>query len=215
MSNYAIETKCAHEGYNPGNGEPRIAPIVQSTTYKYDSADDVAALFDLAKAGHMYTRISNPTSGVLEAKIAALEGGVGALAVSSGQAATLTAIITICNAGEHIVAMNNLYGGTYTLINSTLKKFGIEATFVDFNAPDEVIQNAIQANTKLVSARPSGIRVWMSWILNGLPVSPIATDCPYSLTIPLPHPIFAGPSSGGRTSLPTQPPSTWTDTPPA
>lgn len=156
MSNYAIETKCAHEGYNPGNGEPRIAPIVQSTTYKYDSADDVAALFDLAKAGHMYTRISNPTSGVLEAKIAALEGGVGALAVSSGQAATLTAIITICNAGEHIVAMNNLYGGTYTLINSTLKKFGIEATFVDFNAPDEVIQNAIQANTKLVFGETIG-----------------------------------------------------------
>ncbi len=156
MSNYAIETKCAHEGYNPGNGEPRIAPIVQSTTYKYDSADDVAALFDLAKAGHMYTRISNPTSGVLEAKLAALEGGVGALAVSSGQAATLTAIITICNAGEHIVAMNNLYGGTYTLINSTLKKFGIEATFVDFNAPDEVIQNAIQANTKLVFGETIG-----------------------------------------------------------
>lgn len=156
MSNYAIETKCAHEGYNPGNGEPRIAPIVQSTTYKYDSADDVAALFDLAKAGHMYTRISNPTSGVLEAKIAALEGGVGALAVSSGQAATLTAIITICNAGEHIVAMNNLYGGTYTLINSTLKKFGIEATFVDFNAPDEVIQNSIQANTKLVFGETIG-----------------------------------------------------------
>ena len=156
MSNYAIETKCAHEGYNPGNGEPRIAPIVQSTTYKYDSADDVAALFDLAKAGHMYTRISNPTSGVLEAKIAALEGGVGALAGSSGQAATLTAIITICNAGEHIVAMNNLYGGTYTLINSTLKKFGIEATFVDFNAPDEVIQNSIQANTKLVFGETIG-----------------------------------------------------------
>lgn len=156
MSNYAIETKCAHEGYNPGNGEPRIAPIVQSTTYKYDSADDVAALFDLAKAGHMYTRISNPTSGVLEAKLAALEGGVGALAVSSGQAATLTAIITICNAGEHIVAMNNLYGGTYTLINSTLKKFGIEATFVDFNAPDEVIQNSIQANTKLVFGETIG-----------------------------------------------------------
>lgn len=156
MSNYSIETKCTHAGYEPGNGDPRIAPIVQSTTYKYDSADEVAALFDLAQAGHMYTRISNPTSGVLEGKLAELEGGVGALAVSSGQAATLTAIITICNEGEHLVAMNNLYGGTYTLINSTLKKFGIDCTFVDINASDEEINSAFKDNTKLVFGETIG-----------------------------------------------------------
>ncbi len=156
MSNYSIETKCTHSGYEPGNGEPRIAPIVQSTTYKYDSADEVAALFDLAQAGHMYTRISNPTSAVLEGKLAELEGGVGALAVSSGQAATLTAIITICNEGEHLIAMNNLYGGTYNLINSTLKKFGIECTFVDINATDDEINSAFKENTKLVFGETIG-----------------------------------------------------------
>lgn len=156
MSNYSIETKCTHSGYEPGNGEPRIAPIVQSTTYKYDSADEVAALFDLAQAGHMYTRISNPTSAVLEGKLAELEGGVGALAVSSGQAATLTAIITICNEGEHLIAMNNLYGGTYNLINSTLKKFGIDCTFVDINASDDEINSAFKENTKLVFGETIG-----------------------------------------------------------
>ena len=134
----SIETLCVQAGYEAKNGEPRITPLVQSTTYQYDSADEVADLFDLKKAGHMYSRISNPTVGVLEEKISALEGGVGALATSSGQAATLLSILTICNHGEHLVAMNNLYGGTYTLLSSTLKKLGIETTFVPVNASKEV-----------------------------------------------------------------------------
>lgn len=152
----SIETLCVQAGYEAKNGEPRITPLVQSTTYQYDSADEVADLFDLKKAGHMYSRISNPTVGVLEEKISALEGGVGALATSSGQAATLLSILTICNHGEHLVAMNNLYGGTYTLLSSTLKKLGIETTFVPVNASKEVIQAAIQENTKLIFSETIG-----------------------------------------------------------
>ncbi len=153
---FSLETLCVQAGYEPMNGEARTLPLVQSTTYKYDSADEVAELFDLKKEGHMYSRISNPTVEAFEKKITALEGGVGALATSSGQAATLLAILTICNAGEHIVALNNLYGGTYTLLGSTLKKMGISTTFVDFNAEDKTIQDAILPNTKLIFSETIG-----------------------------------------------------------
>ncbi|CEM63147.1 O-acetylhomoserine aminocarboxypropyltransferase/cysteine synthase [Treponema phagedenis] len=149
------ETLCVQGGYAPKNGEPRIVPIFQSTTFKYDTADEVAALFDLSKDGHMYSRISNPTLTALEEKIALLEGGVAALTTSSGQAATLLSILTICNCGEHVVAMNNLYGGTYTLLSSTIKKFGIEASFVPLNDFDAV-KKAIKPNTKLVFAETIG-----------------------------------------------------------
>ena len=151
-----IETKCLHSGYEPKNGEPRILPIFQSTTYKYDEADEVAKLFDLEAAGHMYSRISNPTVEALEKKIAEMEGGVGAMATSSGQAANLIAILTICNAGEHVLAMSNLYGGTFTLFTSTLKKMGIEVTFVDHRADDREISSKIQANTKLIFGETIG-----------------------------------------------------------
>lgn len=154
-TNFKQETLCVQGGYNPETGQSRITPIVQSTTYKYNSADDVAELFDLTKAGHMYTRISNPTVDVLEQKITQLEGGVGALATSSGQAATLLSILTIASAGDHIVAMNNLYGGTYTLLNSTIKKMGIETTFVELNN-EQALKSAIKENTKLVFGETVG-----------------------------------------------------------
>lgn len=150
MSKLSLESLCVQAGYEPKNGEPRIAPLVQSTTYKYDDADTVADLFDLKAEGHMYSRISNPTVDVFEKKIAALEGGVGAVATSSGQTATLLAILSICNAGEHVVAMNNIYGGSFTLLGSTLEKIGIKTTFVDPGADDETIKAAIQDNTKLI-----------------------------------------------------------------
>lgn len=156
MKKYAQETICIQGGYEPKNGEPRILPIFQSTTYKYDEADEVAKLFDLEAAGHMYSRISNPTVEALEKKIAEMEGGVGAMATSSGQAANLIAILTICNAGEHVLAMSNLYGGTFTLFNSTLKKMGIEVTFVDHRADDREISSKIQANTKLIFGETIG-----------------------------------------------------------
>lgn len=156
MKKYAQDTICIQGGYEPKNGEPRILPIFQSTTYKYDEADEVAKLFDLEAAGHMYSRISNPTVEALEKKIAEMEGGVGAMATSSGQAANLIAILTICNAGEHVLAMSNLYGGTFTLFTSTLKKMGIEVTFVDHRADGREISSKIQANTKLIFGETIG-----------------------------------------------------------
>ncbi len=156
MKKYSQETLCVQAGYEPKNGEARILPIVQSTTYKYDDADEVGKLFDLQAEGHMYSRISNPTVEALEKKITALEGGVGALATSSGQSANLIAILTICNAGEHVLAMSNLYGGTFTLFTSTLKKMGIEVSFINHKAEASEIEANIKSNTKLIFAETIG-----------------------------------------------------------
>jgi len=145
-----IETKCLHEGYKPKNGEPVALPIYQSTTYRYDSTEEIGKLFDLTSDGHMYSRISNPTVGAVEAKIAALEGGVGALCTTSGQAASLISVLNILSAGDHIVSAATIYGGTINLFAVTLKKFGIECTFVDPDADEEEIQKAFKQNTKMV-----------------------------------------------------------------
>jgi len=145
-----IETQCLHEGYKPQNGEPRTLPIYQSTTYKYDSTEHVQKLFDLSEAGHMYSRISNPTVACVEDKISALEGGVGALCTTSGQAANLLAILNILGSGDHFVSIASLYGGTLNLFAVTLKNLGIEVTFVDADAPEEELQKAILPNTKAV-----------------------------------------------------------------
>lgn len=145
-----IETKCLHEGYVPGNGEPLALPIYQSTTYTYDSTEHIGKLFDLSEAGHMYTRISNPTVDCVEKKISALEGGVGALMTSSGQAASLIALMNILSGGDHVVASTSLYGGTFNLFGVTLKRFGIEATFVDQELPLAELRKAIRPNTKAV-----------------------------------------------------------------
>lgn len=145
-----IETKCLHEGYHPGNGEPRALPIYQSTTYKYSSTDEVGKLFDLSSNGYFYSRIGNPTVGAVEEKIASLEGGVGALCTTSGQAASLISIMNILKAGDHIVSAATIYGGTINLFAVTLKKFGIECTFVDADASEEEIQKAFKENTKVV-----------------------------------------------------------------
>lgn len=145
-----IETKCLHEGYEPGNGEPRVLPIYQSTTYTYDSTEHIGKLFDLTAEGHMYSRISNPTVDAVEKKIAALEGGVGALCTSSGQAASMISILNILQAGDHFISASTIYGGTVNLFAVTLKKLGIECTFVDPSASIEEIQQSIQSNTKAV-----------------------------------------------------------------
>lgn len=145
-----IETKCLHEGYKPMNGEPVALPIYQSTTYRYDNTNEVGKLFDLSADGHMYSRISNPTVGFVEEKIAALEGGVGAICTTSGQAAALVSVMNILSAGDHIVSAATIYGGTINLFNVTLKKFGIECAFVDPDASEEEIQKAFKPNTKAV-----------------------------------------------------------------
>lgn len=145
-----IETQCLHEGYKPKNGEPRTLPIYQSTTYKYDSTEQVQKLFDLTAAGHMYSRISNPTVELVENKIAALEGGIGALCTTSGQAANLIAILNILGSGDHFISTASIYGGTLNLFNVTLKNLGIEVTLVDSNATEEEIQKEFKPNTKAV-----------------------------------------------------------------
>ena len=133
-----LESQCIHAGYEPKNGEPCALPIAQSTTFRYTSTAEVAKLFDLTEAGFFYTRLGNPTVDAVERKVAELEGGVGALATSSGQAATLTAILAICKAGDHIVASSSIYGGTFNLLGVTLRRFGIDVTFVDLS------QNALK-----------------------------------------------------------------------
>lgn len=145
-----IETKCLHEGYYPKNGEPRALPIYQSTTYTYDSTEEVGKLFDLSVDGFFYSRLANPTVSAVEDKIASLEGGVGALCTSSGQAASLISIMNILSAGDHIVSTATIYGGTINLFAVTLKKFGIECTFVSPEASEEEIQSAFKENTKVV-----------------------------------------------------------------
>ncbi len=145
-----IETKCLHEGYKPGNGETRVLPIYQSTTYTYDSTDHIGKLFDLSVEGHMYSRISNPTVEAVEKKIAALEGGVGALCTTSGQAASMISIVNILKAGDHFISASKIYGGTINLFAVTLKRFGIECTFVDPDDSEEEIQKYFKANTKAV-----------------------------------------------------------------
>ncbi len=145
---WKIETKCLQEGYKPGNGEPRVLPIYQSTTYKYSSTEHVAQLFDLTVPGHMYSRISNPTVECVENKIAALEGGIGALCTSSGQAASMIALLNICNTGDHIVSSSTIYGGTFNLFKKRFKEMGISVTFIDQDCPEEEIQKAFLPNTK-------------------------------------------------------------------
>ena len=139
---------CVHAGYKPKNGEPIELPIIQSTTFKYDDSDEMAQLFDLKKEGYFYTRLQNPTNDAVAAKIAALEGGVGCVLTSSGQAANFYALFNICQAGDHFVTSNEIYGGTYNLFGVTLKKLGIDCTFVSSEASEEEIQAAFRPNTK-------------------------------------------------------------------
>ena len=142
------ETLCVQGGWQPKNGEPRVVPIYQSTTFKYDTSEQMARLFDLEESGYFYTRLQNPTNDAVAAKIAALEGGVGAMLTSSGQAANFYAVFNICEAGDHLVCSSTIYGGTFNLFGVTLKKLGIEVTFVDPDAPEEEIAAAFRPNTK-------------------------------------------------------------------
>ena len=141
-------TLCVQGGWQPTKGEPRVLPIYQSTTFKYDTSEQMARLFDLEDSGYFYTRLQNPTNDAVAAKIAALEGGVGAMLTSSGQAANFYAIFNICQAGDHFVCSSTIYGGTFNLFAVTMKKLGIECTFVDINASEEDIDKAFQPNTK-------------------------------------------------------------------
>ncbi|HIV18682.1 MAG TPA: O-acetylhomoserine aminocarboxypropyltransferase/cysteine synthase [Candidatus Merdivicinus intestinigallinarum] len=145
-----LETKCLHAGYEPQNGEPRQIPIVQSTTFKYDTSEDMGKLFDLEASGYFYTRLQNPTNDAVAAKIAALEGGTAAMLTSSGQAANFYAVFNICSCGDHVVACSTIYGGTFNLFSVTMKRMGIEFTFVEPDCSDEELEAAFRPNTKAV-----------------------------------------------------------------
>ena len=150
MSNYRIETKCIQAGYTPKNGEARVVPIYQSTTFKYDNSDHMGKLFDLEESGYFYTRLQNPTNDAVAAKICDMEGGAAAMLTSSGQAANFYAIINIAEAGDHIVCSSAVYGGTYNLYAHTIRKMGIETTFVDPDCTEEELNAAFRENTKAV-----------------------------------------------------------------
>lgn len=147
---YHVETKCVHSGWNPENGEARQIPIYQSTTFKYNSTDEMGKLFDLESNGYFYTRLQNPTNDAVASRIADLEGGVAAMLTSSGQAAILFAILNICEAGDHMICASEIYGGTLNLAGVTLKKFGIDCTFLSIDCTDEELLSAFRPNTKLV-----------------------------------------------------------------
>lgn len=150
MSDYRIETRCVQGGYTPGNGEPRQIPIIQSTTFKYDTSEAMGRLFDLEDSGYFYTRLQNPTNDTVAAKIAELEGGTAAMLTSSGQAANFFALFNICECGSHIVASSSIYGGTFNLISVTMVKMGIEVTFVSPDCTEDELNAAFKENTKAV-----------------------------------------------------------------
>ena len=145
-----IGTRCVHAGYNPGKGEPRQIPIYQSTTFKYETSDQMGRLFDLEESGYFYTRLQNPTNDIVAAQLASLEGGVAGMLTSSGQAANLFACLNLCSAGDHIVSAGNIYGGTFNLLGTTLPKMGIEVTFVNPDDDEQTLNAAFRPNTKLL-----------------------------------------------------------------
>lgn len=145
-----IETKCLHAGYEPKNGEPRMIPIIQSTTFKYDSSEDMGKLFDLQATGYFYSRLQNPTTDYVAAKIAAMEGGTAAMLTGSGQAANFFAVFNIAGAGDHVIASSTIYGGSFNLFNVTMRKMGVDFTFVDPDCTDEELESAFKSNTKTV-----------------------------------------------------------------
>ena len=151
-NNYKIETKCIQSGWKPTKGEPRVLPIYQSTTFKYDTSEQMGRLFDLEDSGYFYTRLQNPTNDAVAQKITELEGGVAGMLTSSGQAANYYAVFNICEAGDHIVSASTIYGGTFNLYGTTMKKMGVDCTFVDPDASYEELEKAFQPNTKCVFA---------------------------------------------------------------
>ena len=151
-NNYKIETKCIQSGWQPTKGEPRVLPIYQSTTFKYDTSEQMGRLFDLEDSGYFYTRLQNPTNDAVAQKITELEGGVAGMLTSSGQAANYYAVFNICEAGDHIVSASTIYGGTFNLYGTTMKKMGVDCTFVDSDASYEELEKAFQPNTKCVFA---------------------------------------------------------------
>ena len=162
------ETKCLHAGYEPKNGEPREVPIYQSTTFKYDSSLQMGRLFDLEDSGYFYSRLQNPTNDIVASKIAALEGGIAAMLTSSGQAANFFAVFNICEAGDHLIASSAIYGGTYNLFGVTMKKMGIDCTFVDQKSVKKIFKKNSNQTQNVSLEKPLQIQLYVFSILKNL-----------------------------------------------
>ena len=172
-----INTICVQGGYTPGNGEPRQIPIVQSTTFRYESSEAMGKLFDLEASGYFYTRLQNPTNDAVAAKLAELEGGTAAMLTSSGQAANFLALFNICTCGEHIVASSSIYGGTFNLIDVTMRKMGIEVTFVSPDCTTEELNAAFRDNTRVVFGETIANPALTVLDIESLPRRPMLTAC--------------------------------------
>ena len=172
-----IETTCVQGGYTPGNGEPRQVPIIQSTTFKYDTSEDMGKLFDLEASGYFYSRLQNPTNDAVAAKICALEGGTAAMLTSSGQAANFFALFNIASCGDHIVASSSIYGGTFNLIQTTMAKMGVEATFVSPDCTDEELSPPSGKTRRPSSARRSQTPRSRCWTSSASRKPPTPTAC--------------------------------------
>ena len=192
-----IETKCLHEGYKPGNGEPLALPIYQSTTYTYDSTEHIGKLFDLTAPGHMYSRISNPTGAYVEEKLAALEGGVGCLLTTSGQAASFMSLFNILSAGDSFIAASKIYGGTVNLFAVTMKRMGIECIFIDEDADEETLQKAFKPNTRAVFAETLANPALSVCDIEKLARVAHANGVPLIIDNTFPTPIFCRPIEWG------------------
>ena len=192
-----IETKCLHEGYKPGNGEPLALPIYQSTTYTYDSTEHIGKLFDLTAPGHMYSRISNPTGAYVEEKLAALEGGVGCLLTTSGQAASFMSLFNILSAGDSFIAASKIYGGTVNLFAVTMKRMGIECIFIDEDSDEETLQKAFKPNTRAVFAETLANPALSVCDIEKLARVAHANGVPLIIDNTFPTPIFCRPIEWG------------------
>ena len=210
MSDYRIETKCIQSGYEPGNGEARVLPIYQSTTFRYTSSEQMGRLFDLEESGYFYTRLQNPTNDAVAAKICDLEGGYAGMLTSSGQAANFYAIMNIAEQGDHIVCVSALYGGTYNLYAHTIKKMGVDATFVDPDCSEEELEAAFREKTQkrcLESRLP--IRLLLFLIFKNLQVRRTDTEFRLLWIIRLQHRLTAVRLSGEQILLPTLQQNIW------
>ena len=194
------DTICVQGGYTPGNGEPRQIPIIQSTTFKYATSEDMGKLFDLEADGYFYSRLQNPTCDMVAKKICELEGGTAAMLTSSGQAANFFALFNLCEAGDHIVASSTIYGGTFNLISVTMKKMGITATFVDPLCSEEELDAAFQPNTKVVFGETIANPASPCWTSKSSPRPHTPTAYRSSWTTRSPRRSTAAPSSGALTS---------------
>ena len=209
MSDYRIETKCIQSGYEPGNGEARVLPIYQSTTFRYTSSEQMGRLFDLEESGYFYTRLQNPTNDAVAAKICDLEGGYAGMLTSSGQAANFYAIMNIAEQGDHIVCASALYGGTYNLYAHTIKKMGVDATFVDPDCSEEELEAAFRENTKAVFGESIANPALVVLDFKNLQVRRTDTKFRLLWIIRLQHRLTAVRLSGEQILLPTLQQNIW------